>query len=64
MQRVPKPQDDEFWLCTHRTDGVDARTRLGSGIFANKEKPDIFALLKKAGLNPQHKDMSWMKKQA
>jgi hypothetical protein len=48
-------------LFTQPIDGVDARTRIGRDIFDYRERPDIMYLLEKAGLNPKHKEIPWLK---
>lgn len=52
----------EYYLMTQCCGGIDARTRLGRDVFEYREKPDVMYLLQKAGLNPQHLNMEWLKK--
>ena len=54
----------EYYLMTQRCDGIDARTRLGRDVFEYREKPDVMYLLEKAGLNPKHLDMEWLRKES
>lgn len=53
----------KYYLMTQRCDGIDARTRLGRDVLEYREVPDVMALLQKVGLNPQHLDMEWLRKE-
>jgi len=61
---------DEVYVCENRgaerklltsNEGqFKARTRLGAGgKFSTREDPDLFSLMKKAGLDPVHKPVPW-----
>jgi len=52
-----------YTLYTQPYEGIEARTRFGRDVFALREEPDIMALLTKAGLNPQHKEIPWLRKE-
>lgn len=50
----------EYSLITAQDGMIEAKTRLGrDGIFKFKEEPNIFKLLQKAGLKPEHKPIPW-----
>lgn len=50
------------WIVKTQPEGlVEARSRLGAeGKLAFKEKPDLMAIMRKCGLDPQHKEMPWL----
>jgi hypothetical protein len=50
-----------YFVKTQPEGMVDARTRMGAnGRLKFREEPDLMAMMKKCGYDPQHKAMPWM----